>query len=55
MVDALALKDDEGREKLREVVVISEEKMIHKFPNEGTRWIWKFSLIFEGNLENWNI
>lgn len=26
MVDALALKDEEGREKLREVVVISEEK-----------------------------
>lgn len=26
MVDALALKDDEGREKLREVVVMSSEK-----------------------------
>lgn len=37
MVDALALKDEEGRDKLREVVVISSEKMIHKFPNEGTR------------------
>ena len=37
MVDALALEDDEGRDKLRYASGSCKYAMIRGFPNEGTQ------------------
>lgn len=36
-MDALALRGDEGRDKLRKAVGIGKYEMIHRYPNGATR------------------
>ena len=39
MVDALALRDDEGRGKLRKAMGSCKRALIHRCPNGGTRYV----------------
>ena len=39
MVDALALRGDEGRDKLRKAAGISTYELIRRYPNGATRHI----------------
>ena len=61
MVDALAIEDDEGRNKQRYASGSSKYALIRGSPNVGTR-LWLFASILEwihssseSNLMNWNI
>ena len=44
MVNALAPRADEGRDKLRKAMGRSKYPIIHRYPNEGTQLVEEYQL-----------
>ena len=56
MVDALTVRGDEGRTRLRKAMGSCQEALIHRYPNGTTRHIMYVIYIYiEANLVKWNI
>ena len=55
MVNALALRGDEGRDKLRKAAGIGKYELIRRYPNGATQYRVNGIIRKEANPENWNI
>ena len=55
MGNALALRGEEGRDKLRKAAGIGTYKLIRRYPNGATHYIEDIVSFKEANPENWNI